>query len=144
MRNLVVEDEVRLARHVSRALSTAGHDAVVLHDGETALGEAKQTRYDLIVLDIMLPGVDFLPGARRRARRRKRPRPEHRAGSSLAPTAGESHLLRSDATWTELNVRLPQAAGWIVSLFQYLRKLRLLKFALEPVKHNSACTPIQA
>jgi len=58
MRVLVVEDEVRLARHVSRALVTAGHDAVVLHDGEAALKEASQTRYDLLVLDIMLPGVD--------------------------------------------------------------------------------------
>ncbi len=65
MRILVVEDEVRLARHVSRALTTAGHDAVVLHDGETALGEAEQTRYDLIVLDVMLPGVDGFEVLRR-------------------------------------------------------------------------------
>ena len=65
MRILVVEDEVRLARHVSRALTTAGHDAVVLHDGETALGETQQTRYDLIVLDVMLPGVDGFEVLRR-------------------------------------------------------------------------------
>ena len=58
MRILVVEDEVRLARHVSRALTSAGHEAVVLHDGEAALREAKQISYDLIVLDIMLPGID--------------------------------------------------------------------------------------
>jgi DNA-binding response OmpR family regulator len=57
MRILVVEDEVRLARHVSRALIAAGHDAVVVHDGETALREAKE-EYDLIVLDVMLPGID--------------------------------------------------------------------------------------
>jgi DNA-binding response OmpR family regulator len=65
MRILVVEDEVRLARHVSRALTKAGHDAVVLHDGETALGEVEQTRYDLIVLDVMLPGVDGFEVLRR-------------------------------------------------------------------------------
>ncbi len=58
MRTLVVEDEVRLARHVSRALVAAGHDAVVVHDGETALQQAQETRYDLIVLDVMLPGID--------------------------------------------------------------------------------------
>lgn len=55
---MVVEDEVRLARHVSRALTVAGHDAIVVHDGETALREAKQTSYDLIILDVMLPGID--------------------------------------------------------------------------------------
>jgi DNA-binding response OmpR family regulator len=40
MRILVVDDEVRLARHVASALTEAGHDPVVIHDGETALGEA--------------------------------------------------------------------------------------------------------
>ena len=36
MRTLVVEDEVRLARHVSRALTNAGHETAVVHDGEAA------------------------------------------------------------------------------------------------------------
>jgi DNA-binding response OmpR family regulator len=58
MRILVVEDEVRLARHVSRALTTAGHDALVVHDGDVALREAQRSPFDLIVLDIMLPGID--------------------------------------------------------------------------------------
>ena len=58
MRTPVVEDEVRIARHVSRALTTSGHDVVVVHDGEAALREAKATRYELIVLDVMLPGID--------------------------------------------------------------------------------------
>ena len=65
MRILVVEDEVRLARHISRALTTAGHDVVLLHDGETALGEANATRYNLIVLDVMLPAIDGFEVLRR-------------------------------------------------------------------------------
>ncbi|MEO7167297.1 MAG: response regulator transcription factor [Spartobacteria bacterium] len=65
MRTLVVEDEVRLARHVSRALLSAGHEAVVVHDGEAALQQASQTRYDLIVLDVMLPGIDGFEVLRR-------------------------------------------------------------------------------
>ena len=65
MRILVVEDEVRLARHLSRALLEAGHEPVVVHDGETALGEAEQTRYDLVVLDVMLPGIDGFEVLRR-------------------------------------------------------------------------------
>ena len=65
MRILIVEDEVRLARHISRALTTAGHDVVVLHDGETALREANATRYSLIVLDVMLPSIDGFEVLRR-------------------------------------------------------------------------------
>ena len=40
MEILVVEDEVRLAQHISRALTEAGHEPVMVHDGETALGES--------------------------------------------------------------------------------------------------------
>ena len=58
MRILVVEDEVRLARHISRALTAQGHDVLVAHEGESALRQAKETRYQLIVLDVMLPGID--------------------------------------------------------------------------------------
>src|SRR6476646_9527651 len=65
MRILIVEDEVRLARHISRALTSAGHDVVVLHDGETALREANATRYSLIVLDVMLPSIDGFEVLRR-------------------------------------------------------------------------------
>ena len=65
MRILIVEDEVRLARHISRALTTAGHDVTVLHDGETALREANATRYSLIVLDVMLPSIDGFEVLRR-------------------------------------------------------------------------------
>ena len=58
MEILVVEDEVRLAQHISRALTEAGHEPVVVHDGETALAKTELKRYDLIVLDVMLPGMD--------------------------------------------------------------------------------------
>jgi DNA-binding response OmpR family regulator len=58
MEILVVEDEVLLGRHISRALTEAGHEPVVIHDGETALGKTELKRYDLIVLDVMLPGMD--------------------------------------------------------------------------------------
>jgi len=58
MRILVVDDEVRLSRHVASALTEAGHDPVVIHDGETALGEAERTPFDLVVLDVGLPGMD--------------------------------------------------------------------------------------
>jgi DNA-binding response OmpR family regulator len=58
MEILVVEDEVRLAQHICRTLTEAGHEPVLVHDGETALGKTEVKRYDLIVLDVMLPGMD--------------------------------------------------------------------------------------
>jgi len=58
MRILVIDDEARLSRHVASALTEAGHDPVVIHDGETALGEAERTPFDLVVLDVGLPGMD--------------------------------------------------------------------------------------
>ncbi len=65
MHILVVEDEVRLARHISRALINAGHEAALQHDGESALKAASETRFDLIVLDVMLPGIDGFEFLRR-------------------------------------------------------------------------------
>jgi DNA-binding response OmpR family regulator len=65
MQILIVEDEVDLAHHISRALIEAGHEAVVVHDGETALREAEKNQYDLIVLDVMLPGMDGFEVLRR-------------------------------------------------------------------------------
>jgi DNA-binding response OmpR family regulator len=65
MHILIVEDEVRLARHISRALTTAGHDTIVVHDGESALRASGETRFDLIVLDVMLPGIDGFEVLRR-------------------------------------------------------------------------------
>src|SRR5216110_2248493 len=58
MRVLVVEDEVRLARQIASALTEAGHDPIIAHDGERALREATSTPFDLIVLDIILPRMD--------------------------------------------------------------------------------------
>jgi DNA-binding response OmpR family regulator len=58
MRVLIVEDEVAVARQIASALTEAGHDPRAVHDGETALEEVRKTPFDLIVLDIRLPGID--------------------------------------------------------------------------------------
>jgi DNA-binding response OmpR family regulator len=58
MRVLVVDDEVKLTRHVGSALTVAGHDPVLIHDGESALKEAEKNPFDLVVLDVGLPDID--------------------------------------------------------------------------------------
>ena len=65
MHILVVEDEVRLSRHIASALREADHDPVVIHDGETALGEVEDKPFDLLVLDVGLPGIDGFEVLRR-------------------------------------------------------------------------------
>jgi DNA-binding response OmpR family regulator len=58
MHILVVEDDTALAREIASALTEAGHDPIVVHDGERALDKTKGMLFDLIVLDIILPGMD--------------------------------------------------------------------------------------
>jgi DNA-binding response OmpR family regulator len=58
MHILVVEDDAVLARQIASALTEAGHDPIVVHDGEKALEKTKATPFDLVVLDIILPGID--------------------------------------------------------------------------------------
>jgi DNA-binding response OmpR family regulator len=58
MRILVVEDDVQLAKQIASALTEAGHDPMVVHNGERALDKTKQKPFDLIVLDVILPGID--------------------------------------------------------------------------------------
>ena len=65
MRILVVEDEVQLARHIASALIEAGHNPVVIRDGEVALEKAVGESFDLIVLDVGLPRMDGFEVLRR-------------------------------------------------------------------------------
>ncbi len=56
VRILVVDDEVRLARSISRALNAEGFDTDIVHDGLDAIWQATEVDYGAIILDIMLPG----------------------------------------------------------------------------------------
>ena len=58
MRVLVIEDERRLAAALQRGLQAEGFQTDVAHDGIDGLRQATLRRYDVIVLDIMLPGLN--------------------------------------------------------------------------------------
>ena len=58
MRLLVVEDEVKLAQYLHKGLSENGHVVDLAHDGIEGRRLATGGDYDLVLLDLMLPGVD--------------------------------------------------------------------------------------
>lgn len=60
MRVLVVEDEKKMASFIRKALQAEGFAVDVLHEGDGVLITASATPFDVIVLDIMLPGRDGL------------------------------------------------------------------------------------
>jgi two-component system alkaline phosphatase synthesis response regulator PhoP len=59
-RVLVVEDEENLALGVRDALEHAGFQVEVVHEGLAALGRIRESRPELVVLDLMLPGMSGL------------------------------------------------------------------------------------
>ncbi|MDT0341382.1 response regulator transcription factor [Streptomyces litchfieldiae] len=58
MRVLIVEDEKRLARSLAQGLTAEGFAVDVVHTGTDGLHRATEGAYDLIILDIMLPGMN--------------------------------------------------------------------------------------
>lgn len=58
MRLLVVEDEKQLCNTVAKSLYDAGYEVDACYDGEEALEYILAENYDLIVLDLNLPGMD--------------------------------------------------------------------------------------
>src|SRR5690348_6214315 len=62
---LVVDDDAPIAASLRRALEYAGHRVTVAADGPGALVAAARERPDVVVLDVMLPGIDGLAVCRR-------------------------------------------------------------------------------
>ena len=57
---VLAEDDEKQAELVRRYLERENHSVVVVHDGRSALEEVRRRQPDLLVLDVMLPGVDGL------------------------------------------------------------------------------------
>jgi len=64
-RILVVDDDERIAAAVRRALAYEGYRVDVAHDGESALDIALASPPDVVVLDLMMPGIDGIEVCRR-------------------------------------------------------------------------------
>jgi two-component system response regulator MprA len=64
-RILVVEDDPPLAATLERVLTTEGYDVEAAGDGNEALRRSKDRLFDLVVLDVMLPGLDGIAVCKR-------------------------------------------------------------------------------
>lgn len=65
MQILVVEDERRMAELLEQSLLEEGHQVVLARDGREGFEIARCSPFDVIVLDVMLPGMDGLAVARK-------------------------------------------------------------------------------
>ena len=57
---LIVEDEEKLANILKEYLAQAGFETTMLHDGLNVIDTIKNNKFDLVLLDLMLPGKDGL------------------------------------------------------------------------------------
>ena len=112
-RILVIEDDKDIARLVELHLKDAGHDVIVSHDGKAGLELALSNPYDLVILDLLLPGVDGLEICRRM-----------RAASSYTP------ILMLTAKSTELD----RVLGLEIGADDYLTKPFAIRELLARVK----------
>src|SRR3974390_3801278 len=65
MRILMVEDDRKLARQLKNGLEEQGHSVSAASDGLEGLEAAKYSEFDVLVLDVMLPGLDGFSLVRR-------------------------------------------------------------------------------
>ena len=63
-RVLLAEDNLRQADVLRRYLEAEGHEVITVHDGVEALNQARRSRPDLVILDVMMPGLDGLSACR--------------------------------------------------------------------------------
>ena len=64
-RILLAEDDDSIRIFLARALRRAGHDVCAMGDGDSALTWASDHRFDLLLADVVMPGIDGIELARR-------------------------------------------------------------------------------
>ena len=65
MRILIVEDDQRLARQLKKGMEEQGHAVAIAFEGVEGLEAARRSEFDVLVLDVMLPGLDGFSIVRR-------------------------------------------------------------------------------
>jgi two-component system CheB/CheR fusion protein len=114
---LVVEDDDLTRETTRRLLRSLGADVVEARDGAEGLSELERGRPDLVLCDVLMPGVDGIEFARR-----VRQDPRHRDIPLLALTGldAPADFLRTWAARFDAHLTKPVTAAVLAGLEQYL------------------------
>ena len=102
-RILLVEDEAHVAEPLCDNLEAEGHEVLLARRGDAGLRRAEEERFDLVILDVMLPGLtgyEICQALRERLRRRFRL---------------SRRTMRRIQVLSEASPRKPSRAWWIWS-----------------------------
>ena len=69
-RILLVDDEVAFTKNLSLLLSKRGYEVRAVNDGESALRVAEEIEFDVVLLDLKMPGIDGIETLKRLKRRK--------------------------------------------------------------------------
>lgn len=58
MHILIIEDEVKIADYLAKGLNESGYSTAIARNGIEALSSLQQQKFDLALLDVMLPDLD--------------------------------------------------------------------------------------
>jgi two-component system OmpR family response regulator len=57
-RILLVDDEVAFANNIAKLISKRGYEVMTVYNGESAIKAVEESEFDVIVLDLKMPGLD--------------------------------------------------------------------------------------
>ena len=62
---LIIDDDVQLSKLIEEFLGTFNYETTIMHEPEPALKFLEKNKMDLVILDIMLPGIDGFQALRK-------------------------------------------------------------------------------
>ena len=135
---LIAEDEQRIASFIDKGLSANGFAVTIVGDGPSAFEYARTGDFDLMVLDIGLPGMDGFEVLRRlRSEGHRVPVIVLTARSSVADTVA-GWRVGPTTIWPS---RSDSRSCWLVSGYDWRRRASPTPPYCHVAVYNSTCTP---
>ena len=117
---LIVDDDVDGCRPLARLLEVAGHRPFFVHDGRAALSLLDQLRPDMILLDVMMPGlngIDVLKTIRSHPKHRELPvvvfsaLSDEETRTAALNSGAQEYLVKSQADFNQIRTCIESHIG---------------------------------